>query len=63
MSVAFRIVRALRRLPLSPRLHNRLDHCAALDVFHRLGEDMPGLRIAHILGLVPLPSLYPIGRD
>ena len=61
MSPAFRLLRVLRSVPLTRGLKARLDHCAAIDVFGRLGEDVPALRIAHVLGFAELPQLYPAG--
>jgi hypothetical protein len=61
MSPAFRLLRVLRSLPVTGRLKARLDHCAAIDVFRRLGEDVPALRVAHVLGFAELPLLYPAG--
>jgi hypothetical protein len=61
MSPAFRLLCVLRSVPLTRRLKARLDHCAAIDVFRRLGEDVPALRVAHVLGLAELPRLYPAG--
>ena len=59
MNLAQLLVWIFRRAPFGPALEPHLDKCAALDLFHYLGEDLPALKVAHVLGLVELPRLYP----
>ena len=63
MSIATAAIRMLRRCPRTASFDRHLDDCAALALFHSLGEDLPPLRAAHVLRLVPVPSLYPAGTN
>jgi hypothetical protein len=62
--IALLAIKILRRLPHSERIGRHLDRCAALAVFYApFGEGVPELRLGHVLGLVPLPSVVPGSAD
>src|ERR1700719_1748513 len=63
-SLALWAIRILRRLPHSARFDAHLTDCAALGVLYApFGEAPEGLRLSHVVGLVPLPSLLPRGLE
>jgi hypothetical protein len=56
---ALRLVSLLRKVPRTVRFDRHLDDCMTLGVVTNLGEDLPSLRVAHVLGLIPVPRLCP----
>jgi hypothetical protein len=58
---ALRLVSLLRKVPHTVRFDRHLDDCAALGHVAYLGEGLPSLRVAHVLGFIPVPRLCPCG--
>ena len=64
MTLALTIMRVLRALPRTGKLDSHLDRCAAIGVLYpAFYEDVPRLRAAHVLRIVPLPDFFPSGFD
>ena len=60
MTISLRAIRILRWLPHSARVDRHLDRCAALAVLYApFGDNVKPLRLAHVLGLIPLPGFLP----
>ena len=59
MSLALWAVRMLRKLPHTRQFDRHLDDCAAVQILRRAFPERPPLRLAHVIGTAPLPSLQP----